>query len=163
MISADVMDLLAPLERFEEVRRRAVRLGGHLADLSYANPYSPVDDEVRNVLRDALAEERTLDLQYTPFGGHVLARRHVADALRSSTGLPFTFRDVTLTPGAMAALNLALRCVGGVGGEVVIPVPCWLDYPLYVRAIGLVPVLVPLCGPRFDLDVGAITDAVSSK
>ena len=76
----------------------------------------------------------------------------VADSLRGTHDLPFVFSDVVLTPGAMAGLQLALRVAGGPGDEVIIPVPCWLDYPLYVRSLGLVPVMVPLASETFELD-----------
>jgi aspartate aminotransferase len=163
MITPDLQALLEPLERFESIRRRAVRLGDRLCDLSYANPYAGAQQQARDAIRSALDDERLLDLQYTPFGGHTLIRRAVADALRVSHGLPFTFADVVLTPGAMAALHLALRGAGRAGDEVLIPVPCWLDYPLYVRALGLVPVMVPLTGGTFDLDVDAVADAISER
>src|SRR3954452_21106003 len=112
MISNDLAELLEPLERFESIRRRAVKLGPRLADLSYANPYDGAHEAARATIRAALDDERTLDLQYAPFGGQTLARRAVADHLRSMTGRPFTFADVILTPGAMAALQIALRAVG---------------------------------------------------
>jgi aspartate aminotransferase len=60
-------------------------------------------------------------------------------------------------------LNVVLRAAGRPGGEVVIPVPCWLDYPLYARALGLVPKLVSLGGERFELDVDAVTRALSDR
>lgn len=163
MITPALEALLEPLERFEQIRRRATRLGERLADLSYANPYAGAQEAARAALREALEEERLLDLQYAPFGGNTLARRAVADALRESHGLPFAFRDVVLTPGAMSALNVALRAAGRPGDEVVIPVPCWLDYPLYARAIGLVPRLVPLGPDAFDLDVDALAAAISPR
>ena len=56
----------------------------------------------------------------------------------------------------MAALQLALRAIGEPQADVVIPVPCWLDYPLYVRSLDMRPIMVPLSAPRFDLDVDAI-------
>jgi aspartate aminotransferase len=112
---------------------------------------------------NALAEERQLDLQYSPFGGLTLARRAVADALRASHGLRFRFDDVILTPGAMSALHIALRAVGQQGDEVIIPVPCWLDHPLYVRNVGFHCVLVPLTSDTFDLDVEAIAGAVTDR
>jgi aspartate aminotransferase len=163
MITPELEALLEPLERFESIRRRTARLGDRLCDLSYANPYGGAQREARNAIRDTLDEERLLDLQYTPFGGHTLIRRAVADALRASHGLPFTFADVVLTPGAMAGLHLALRGAGQPGDEVVIPVPCWLDYPLYARALGLVPVTVPLAPGIFDLDVDAVAGAISER
>jgi aspartate aminotransferase len=163
MIDGELEDLLRPLERFESIRRRAVRLGDRLYDLSYANPYGGALESARAVLMNALAEERQLDLQYSPFGGLTLARRAVADALRASHGLRFRFDDVILTPGAMSALHIALHAVGRPGDEVIIPVPCWLDHPLYVRTVGLHYVLVPLTSGTFDLDVEAIAGAVTDR
>lgn len=163
MIAAELEALLEPLERFEALRRRVVRLGSRLCDLSYANPYGGAQQEARAVIRRALDDERMLDLQYTPFGGQTLVRRSVADALRASHGLGFRFDDVIMTPGAMSALQLALRVVGRPGDDVVIPVPCWLDYPLYVLSNGLVPVQVPLAPGSFDLDVDAIAGAIGER
>jgi aspartate aminotransferase len=63
----------------------------------------------------------------------------------------------------MGALQLALRVSAHPGDEVVIPTPCWIDYPLYARFLGLVPVTVPLVPGTFDLDVDAVAAAVSKK
>jgi aspartate aminotransferase len=155
--------LLQPLEEFEEIRRRAARLGNRLCDLSYANPYEGVEQSTREAMRRALDGERLLDMQYSPFGGQTLVRRAVADDLATRYRQPYEFRDVILTPGAMAALHLALRAIGTNGDEIVIPVPCWLDYPLYARYLGLCPVLVPLSGTTFDLDLSAMADAITSR
>jgi aspartate aminotransferase len=163
VISPELQDLLEPLERFEATRRKVARLGDRLADLSYANPYGGVQEQAKAVLRETLDTDRLLDLQYSPFGGKMQIRRAVADSLRGTHDLPFVFSDVVLTPGAMAALQLALRVVGNPGDEVIIPVPCWLDYPLYVRSLGLVPVMVPLAPETFELDLEAIDEAISAK
>ena len=163
MIDPELQALLEPLERFEAIRRGVARLGNRLCDLSYANPYDGVRTAARQALADTLSEERALDLQYSPFGGQTLARRAAADALRESHGLPFRGEDVILTPGAMSALQLALRQAGVPGGEVVIPVPCWLDHPLFARFAGLEPRLVPLAKADLDLDLGAIEAALSER
>jgi aspartate aminotransferase len=163
VIAAALEPLLEPLEAFEAIRRRATRLGDRLCDLSYANPYAGVAPRTRDVLREALDLERRLDLQYSPFGGHTLARRAVADALGESHALPFVHEDVVLTPGAMAALHLALRASGTGGDEVIVPVPCWLDYLLYARHVGLVPVPVPLPPPDFPLDLDRIEEAIGAR
>ena len=163
MIEADLVSLLEPLERFEQIRRRASRFGNRLADLSYANPYPGAQEGARAAIAEALEQERLLDLQYSPFGGQTLARRAVAEALEESHGLSFTFRDVVLTSGAMAALHVALRTAAGSGDEVVIPVPCWLDYPLYARHIGLRVKLVELEPPDFALDHEPLADALTER
>jgi aspartate aminotransferase len=163
MIPAAVQGMLEPLERFEDIRRRAVRLGPRLCDLAYANPYRGVQEQALGAIKEALEDDRVLGLQYSPFGGHTLIRRAVADALRESHGMDFAFDDVVLTSGAMAALNIALHASGTPGGEVIIPTPCWIDYPLYVQAIGLTPILVPLSDASFDVDVGAVAEAVTER
>jgi aspartate aminotransferase len=63
----------------------------------------------------------------------------------------------------MAALHLALRAAGTPGDQVVIPVPCWLDYPLYARHLGLTPVTVPLQEPDFQLDLERIEAAIGPR
>jgi aspartate aminotransferase len=163
VIAPVLQSLLEPLEEFETIRRRAAPLGDRLCDLSYANPYEGVEQSTRDVLRRALDGERLLDMQYSPFGGQTLARRAVADDLARRQEQPYEFRDVILTPGAMAALHLGLRAIGIPGDEVVIPVPCWLDYPLYAHYLGLCPMLVPLSGPTFELDLSAIADALTAR
>lgn len=163
MIESDLASLLEPLERFERIRQKASRLGDRLADLSYANPYAGAQGAARAAIAEALEDERLLDLQYSPFGGQTLVRRTVGDALGESHDLPFTFRDVVLTPGAMAALHIALRTTAGSGDHVVIPVPCWLDYPLYARHLGFNATLVELEPPDFALDPQALAATVTAK
>jgi aspartate aminotransferase len=163
VIPSDLEVLLEPLERFESIRRKAVRLGDRLCDLSYANPYGGIEENAKAAIAEGLDSQRLLSLQYSPFGGQTLVRRAVADALRESHELPFRFEDIVLTPGAMAAVHLALRVVGAPGDEVVIPAPCWLDFPLYVRFVGLVPMMVPLAELTFDLDVAAIEQVMSER
>jgi aspartate aminotransferase len=163
VIPSDVQEMLEPLERFEDIRRKAVRLGPRLCDLAYANPYQGVQEQALTAIREALEEDRVLGLQYSPFGGHTVIRRAVADALRESHGMDFAFDDIVLTSGAMAALNIALRASGTPGDEVIVPTPCWIDFPLYVRAIGLTPVLVPLSETSFDVDVKALGEAVTER
>jgi aspartate aminotransferase len=162
MIPASIDGLLRPLEEFEALRRKAARLGKGLCDLSYANPYDGAQQQAILALQEALEERRLLDLQYTPFGGRTIARRHVADALRKSHALPFTSRDIILTPGAMSALQIALNATVKAPQEVVTPVPCWLDYPVYVQHVGATPVLVPP-SPTATLDVSAIASAITEK
>lgn len=140
-----------PLERFEQIRARTVGFGDRLCDLAYANPYGGPDPRAVRALADALDDRRRLQLQYSPYGGKTLARRKVAEALRESHRHEFRYEDVVLTPGAMAGLHLALRESCEPGDEVLIPVPCWLDYPLYCSYLDLVPVPVPREEPNFAL------------
>ncbi|HJK94111.1 MAG TPA: pyridoxal phosphate-dependent aminotransferase [Polyangiaceae bacterium LLY-WYZ-15_(1-7)] len=147
-------------ERFDALRQRALAKGGaRLADLAYANAWDGPPEAVREALRKAAASEGALDLQYTPYGGQTVARRVAARELAEVTGVPFGFRDVLLTAGAMAALSLLLRM--SLPGRVLIPTPTWLDHPLYAAMQRHEPVLVPLADD-FSLDVDALRDALAT-
>ena len=164
MIPGRLLRLLEPQERFDALQSRFGRLGSRIADLSYANFDGPLDAGVRDVLQKALATDRDRAFQYTPYGGSRTARRAVADALSASHGAAFAWQDVVLTNGAAAALAIALRALGQPGDEVVVPVPCWFDHPLYVEACGKTAVLVPLSDrDDFGLDVDALGAAVTRR
>lgn len=154
--------LAGPQERFDAIRaHHHRRTGGRLVDLAYPNP-----GEVHPQLVEALVETlRDVDgggLQYTPYGGATIPRRHVAHGLRRSHGVKVAVDDVVLTPGAMSALTLTFAAALEDGGEVVIVSPCWLDTPLYVATQGGTPVLVPT---RADghLDLAALGAALSPR
>src|SRR5882724_556408 len=163
-LSPSIECFLAPQERYERLRETAQRRAGlDLCDLGYANIYGGPPTPVIESIRECLKGERALDLQYTPYGGATITRRLVAERLSKSHGLRFEWRSVIMTPGAMAALNIlfrALRTDDSVG-EVVVVVPSWFDYPLYLANLGLRPVFVPLAADTLRLDVGRIADAIS--
>jgi aspartate aminotransferase len=162
---ADELDRLLSLqEQFEQLRRDALlRKGQGLCDLAYANSYDGPDPVVLDAIRDALASERALDLQYTPYGGATITRRLIAQQLSRRYHRSFHYRDVILTPGAMAALNILFRAVradGPDGGEVIVVTPCWMDYPLYLVQLGLRPVLVPVDPRTLRLDLDRLHAAL---
>jgi aspartate aminotransferase len=158
---------LAPQQRFDalqaEARRRHPR---GLCDLAYANAWSGPAEGVKDALRAALDTDRNLDLQYTPYGGATIARRTVArwlDGIVDNRGRHH-FKNVVLTPGAMAALAMTFKALAPeAGDEILIPTPCWLDYPLYMAQQGIVPRLVPLTGDDLVLDLDAIAAAIGPR
>jgi aspartate aminotransferase len=161
--AAHIARCLEPQERFEAMRREAERRHGRaLADLSYANAADGPTSAVKDAMRQALDATRPGDLQYTPYGGATLTRREVARALERSHALPFHYRDIILTPGAMAALNVAFRvaAAGDEQAEALVVTPCWIDYPLYLAHLGIKARLVPSL-PSLRLDIEAIGAALS--
>jgi aspartate aminotransferase len=164
-LSSELERLLAPQRRFDELRRTTMlRAGAGLADLAYGNAYDGPAEPVLAAMHRALDDAGALDLQYTPYGGATITRRIVAQDLSTRLGLRLGFRDVVMTPGAMAALNLALRAVRERGpGEVIVPIPCWLDYPLYLHNLGLEARLVPVDPRTLRLDLEALSAALSPR
>lgn len=153
-----------PQARLDELRMRALRAGGTaFADLGYANAWDGASEALKAALHAAIDIEDPLGLQYTPYGGATIARRIAANALASATGVHYQFRHMVLTPGAMSALSVVFRLLGERGGNVVIPVPTWLDHPTYAALHGLTPRLVPLREPGFELDLDAIERAIDKE
>lgn len=162
----DFTRLVAPQERFEALRRQTqMHAGTTLCDLAYANPYDRTDPAVVAAIHDALDESRALALQYTPYGGATIPRRLVAGQLSRMHRRRFHYRDVLLTPGAMAALNIVFRSLDTGDGrdEVIVITPCWMDYPLYLAQLGLRAVMVPVDGASLHLDLKAIRAAISPR
>src|SRR5204863_2784693 len=130
--------LLAPQERFDELCAVArSRFGQSLIDLSCPHPAEGPDDETFRTLRLAIEDERGLGFQDTEYGGRTTTRRLIASRLAQEYGLPFAYRDIVLTAGVEAALNVVLRTLFGSEDEVVVLTPCWFDYPLYLRNLGI--------------------------
>jgi aspartate aminotransferase len=163
-LSAQLERLLAPQDRVDQLRDEALRRSGRaFVDLAYANSYDGPSPDTLAALRRALAEPTPLALQYTPYGGAIVPRRLVAEALRESHGQAFYPQDVVLTPGAMAALNVVFRSLQteAGSGEVIVITPCWLDYPTYLENLNLGARLIPVSAQTLRLDLDAIRNALT--
>jgi aspartate aminotransferase len=150
----ELESLLEPQERLDrQITATFRRFGPRVTDLSYANAYDGPDEEVIRALKRAVSESRDLALQYTPYGGSTITRRSIASKLSQEYGLPFEFHDIIMMPGATAALNVVMKTLFGPEDEVIVPTPCWQDYPLYLRNLNIPISFVPLReDKRLDLD-----------
>jgi aspartate aminotransferase len=155
--------LLQPQERLDALLSAAFkRFGPRVMDLSYANPHDGPPAEVLAVLRRVATECGGLSLQYTPYGGRTPTRCAVAARLIRDYGLPFHYRDVIMTTGAMAGLNVVFRALFGALDEVIVLTPAWQDYPLYLRNLRIPFRFVPLL-PDKHLDVDAIAQSIGPR
>ncbi|WP_060880065.1 pyridoxal phosphate-dependent aminotransferase [Streptomyces scabiei] len=155
--------LLRPLEEFTRLHLDTLRrFGGRALDLSFPNPQFLSDPQPYNVLATLAARARPLDLRYSPFGGFTPVRRRVAAALAKQHGLPYAWNDVVMTPGATAALRVALSSLFSPPDRIILVTPCWMDYPLYLQDLGLAFDLVPTTSDK-HLDVEAIAKVWTPK
>jgi aspartate aminotransferase len=163
MLAETAEPWFAPLERFAALHADAARRSAtEVIDLSYPNYVVQRDPRGFDALRAALAGSSQTGLQYTPFGGRTIARRLVASALAKRIGVPFGFRDVALTPGATSALSVAFAALFRPGDEVLMVTPSWMDYPLYLEALGVT--VVPVAsGAAKRLDIDAIAGACGPR
>jgi aspartate aminotransferase len=165
-LEPELVALLRIQEEFDAIRARWARGPGRSGcDLAYANPYDGPPAAVLEALHNALSAQRTLQLQYSPYGGTTIPRRHIAQALTQEHGVPYRWQDIVLTPGAMAALNLIFRSLQEPGEtpEVIVVTPCWIDYPLYLRNLGLKPVFVRQRRSDLGFDLQALADAITAR
>jgi aspartate aminotransferase len=157
--SPQVRRLLEPLADFDRLHAETVRrAGSSVVDLSYPNPRLRVDRRPYQALAELAANVGVDDLRHSPFGGFTTVRRNVAAALSRRHAMPYTFRDVILTPGATAAINVILLALLRPGGRVAVICPCWMDYPLHAVSAGLGCDLVP-AGPGKRLDLAGVERA----
>ena len=134
----DVHRLLAALEDFSDLHAAATRRFGHrIIDLSFPNPRFLTASGPWQALADTAARMGPHELRYSPFGGFTPVRRAVAATLTGDHGLNYTWRHVIMTPGAAAALNVALQTLFRPPDRVMLVVPCWMDYPLYLAHLRL--------------------------
>lgn len=157
--TVEIQRLLEPLEHFQRLHAETLRrFGSRAVDLAYPNPRRHLDERPYHALAEIAAGVGVDDLRYSPFGGFTTARRRVASALSERHRLPYTYHDVILTPGATAALNLALRELFTPPDRILVLTPCWMDYPLYLANLGLDYDLVPTDEHK-HLDLAAIERA----
>jgi aspartate aminotransferase len=155
----DLDELLQPLESFGRLHATTIRrLGPRVIDLSFPNPRFCQDTRAYELLGDLSGQASVRELQYTPFGGLTQARRTIARALSRRYGLALDVRDIILTPGAAAALYMALRVLFTRDDQVMLIMPFWMDYPVYLHDLGISTIVVP-SKPDKHLDVAAVDAA----
>lgn len=130
-------------------------------DFALGNPHEPPLQGIVEALQRG-AVPRKNDWFAYPFS-MPSAQEVVAASLRRWRCIPFENEDVVLTTGAFGALLTALTAVTDPGDEVVYSLPPWFFYETFMVETGLVPVAVRHNLETFDLDLGAIEAAITSR
>jgi aspartate aminotransferase len=158
----DLLSELTPLMRFFTESRWSSRYGQPgIADFVAGNPQEPpLPEFVEAIQRWAMPQ----DVHWFAYKqSEEPAREAAAAALRERRGIAFQAEDVFMTSGAFAGLAVTIRAVADPGDEVVYISPPWFFYDPIIRFAGCRPVRVDTHAPGFDLDVDAITRAVTPK
>jgi len=155
----DLDEMLEPLEAFGRLHAATIRrFGPRVIDLSYPSPRICHDTRGYQLLSELASEASVKELQYPPFGGLTQTRRRIASALSARYGVTLGFRDITLTPGGASALYITFRALFTQEDQILLVAPFWMDYPVYLRDLGISPITVP--SNRYKhLDLAAIEAA----
>lgn len=119
---------------FEEgIRLKAERGEENVFDFTLGNPEVDPPDEVISALRRIAAGNRSGSHGYMPNAGFPSVREVMARRLERATGLPFTANHILMTVGSSGAINTVLKSLLDPGDEVIVPMPCFSEYPFYVQ------------------------------
>jgi aspartate aminotransferase len=110
-------------------------------DLSTGSPSFAVPSQVREAIIRKVRE--TEHLPYPPTAGAGNLQKGIADYLRAWQELSFEPAHVLVAYGAMQALYDIVSAVASPGDDVLLPAPCWFQYPHIVRNCGATPRLIP--------------------
>jgi aspartate aminotransferase len=101
-------------------------------DLSLGNPITEPPIQFKNeLLKLAQSSEQGLH-RYMENAGYPETRSAIADRINSISGTDLTLREVVMTCGAAAALNVVLRTILNPGDEVLLLAPFFAEYIHYI-------------------------------
>ncbi|MCU0329626.1 MAG: methionine aminotransferase [Candidatus Kapabacteria bacterium] len=130
-------------------------------NLAQGFPDYPCDPTLGERMAEAIAEGHN---QYAPMPGHALLRMAVASLWQRRRGtLIDADSDVTITPGATAALFTAIATIVSPGDDVVILTPAYDSYAPAVRTLGGRVVAVPMNVHDGLLDWTKLADAITER
>jgi aspartate aminotransferase len=128
-------------------------------DLSIGNPLIEPPDSFALELRKLANSPFPGMHRYMPNAGYEDTRTAVAIQLTKEFGLKFSSKEIIMTVGAAAAVNLALKAVLNHNDEVILISPYFSEYPSYIYSHGGVVKIIPGDAdflPRLDIMASAI-------
>ena len=130
-------------------------------DFTFGDPREMPPEAYVSALRTALTPQREDWFAYKQY--EPAAQEAAAASLRQLTSLPFEPDDILLTTGGFVALSLGMKAVADPGDEVIYSLPPWFAYETVLVEAGLMPVKVRIDRETLDLDVEAITAAITPR
>jgi aminotransferase len=100
---------------------------------------------------------------YTPYAGLPELREQIAGKLQSFNKIDCAPDQVLVALGSSGAFFAAGLCLLEPGDEVILFEPFYSYHRSSLLLMGAKPVCVPLLGPNFDLDLGALKKAITPR
>lgn len=153
---------IAPGRVQSEIRQMSIecdRVGG--INLAQGICDTPVPEPVLAGAEQAMRAGHNI---YTRLDGIARLRSAIADKQRRDYNLDFDpEREILVTSGATGGFHAAAQALLNPGDEVLLFEPFYGYYLAILRAQRVVPVVVPLSGPDFALDLEALGRAISPR
>ncbi|KLK91318.1 aminotransferase [Microvirga vignae] len=156
------VDSFEPIRQFYFDSRYAERRGApDICDFTFGNPHEmPLPGLVEAIRYHVVPHNKDW---FAYKASEPELQTFLAERLTQELSLPFEPADIALTNGAMAAIAVAFRLLLDVGEEAIFSTPAWFCYEPMLLAADAVPRKVRLQGERYDLDLCAIEEAISSR
>jgi len=133
-----------------------------VCDFSLGNPDVEPPARFQEALRAAVDASLPLKHGYMPNAGYPETRACVAELVSREQGVAIDGAHVIMSCGASGGLNSVLKTILNPGDEVVVSIPCFMEYASYVDNHGGKLVLAP-SKPDFDLDVSALESRIGPR
>jgi aspartate aminotransferase len=141
---------------------RAMHGADSVCDFSLGNPDVEPPAAFQNALARIVSIPVTRKHGYMPNAGYPDVRARVAEQVSREQGVAVTGDSVVMSCGASGAMNVALKTILDPGDEVIVSLPCFMEYASYVDNHGGTLVAAPSCAD-FDLDVEAIAKRINER
>ncbi len=141
MISEKVNQIGASPTLKISAKAKSMKAGGvDIIDLSVGEPDFPTPENAKAAGIRAIQQNFT---KYTENEGIPALKKAVITRMKEDYGLSYEPNEVIVSPGAKASLFLVLQTLVDEGGEVIIPAPYWVTYPMAVILAKGKPVIIP--------------------
>ncbi len=141
---------------FEEGKQMAAIYGAeNVCDFSLGNPNLPPPDTIKKAILEVLDEEEPVELHgYMNNSGYEDVREKIARSLNDRFGTSFSQKNIVMTVGAAAGLNVAFKTLLNPGDEIMVFAPFFGEYKNYAISceadIAVVPANIPSFQPDFE-------------
>ena len=153
-------------EIFEFGNSRAKEIGAeNVLDFSIGNPNVPAPKEVQEAIRDLIDNHNPVEYHsYTSNPGAEETRKAIADNLNKRYGTDYTAKNLFMTCGAAASLNITLKSIISDSSQEVIAIaPYFAEYKFFVEAHCGKFVMVEADLDHFQIDFEKLEKALSKN
>ncbi|MDR1466157.1 MAG: pyridoxal phosphate-dependent aminotransferase [Treponema sp.] len=148
---------------FEEGTRLKKQFGNdNVFDFSLGNPDVEPPSAFHKVFLKLAQEDAKGSHGYMPNAGYPYVREALAKKASVEHSVNIDGSHVVMAVGAAGGLNSVFKAILNPDNEVIVPTPYFMEYRSYISNHGGILVETPTL-PDFNLDIGAIREALSSK
>lgn len=168
MISKKMLDLGTKRsvirDIFEYGNKLAKEIGAeNILDFSLGNPSTPAPREVANTIKYMVEGLSPKDYNsYTSSAGDTDTRLAVAKNLNKRFSTDYTDKNIFMTCGASASLNIIFKAIIEPNDEIIVNIPYFPEYKVFIEGQGGKPVFVK-CSENLCLDISEIENKINEN